>query len=433
MVKFLTVLSLLVALFTVATLPWVAPVLYTTFSVLQPQYVWFWAFEGIPAFKIFAGLALIAWMIQAFKKNIQYSVYKLPINKALFALTFFVNFSDLISSYPAGFSSVLVLEVFNTTILMYFCCLPLINNEKAVLCLTCAFIFTGIYYGYDANDAYFNNLWNRFDQGRLVGPSKGAYSDNNKFALLMVLCIPFLLLGFFHFKNLIVKLIMMLGMGMLMHGIFLTSSRGALLAIAGAVFVCTRVIHFSGFKKTFINVAILAGFVFVVLDQAGGTLSRSNEMVNANTRAGEEPMNPRIASWIVGFKLIKNHPLFGVGVYRFRTASAIEFPGESPHVAHNTLIKFSAESGLISGFLYLYTFWASYLMIRKINRHAGKDSIYRYSANSAFAALGGFFIGAIFADLDIFEPYYYLLMLLTACYVQVLALENASNSSVQLT
>lgn len=425
MVKILAILSLLFAVLTFITLPWVAPVLYTTYSILQPQYVWFWAFDGLEAFNILAGISLISWVIQAIKKNIQYDVYKLPINKALFALTFFFNLSDWVASYPGGSGSDAVLEIFNTIMLMHFCCLPLINNKKSVFYITLAFIITAVYYGYDANDAYFANDWSRFVQGRLNGPSNGAYNDNNKFAIIMVIGFPFLLLGFFYFKNIIVKSLMVFGMVMSLHGIFLTGSRGALLAIGVAVFVCTRVLNFSGFKKSFINLTILLGFIFVVLDQAGGTLSRSAEVVNTD-RQVVETVNPRVASWTVGMGLIRNHPFFGVGVHRFRIASAIEFPGKSPHVAHNTFITFSSANGLIAGLLYLYTFWASFVMIRKINKNFNKDSMYRYSANSAFAALGGFFIGSLFLDLIIYEPYYFLLLLITACYVQVIKSVNAN-------
>jgi hypothetical protein len=427
MVKLLAYLSLMYALVTLVSLPYISPVLYAAFSILQPQHVWFWAFDDISAFKITAGLSLISWVIQANKKNINYDVYKLPISKALFALTFFMNVSDWLASYGGSRMSDQVLGTFNTIILMFFCCLPLLNSEKPVKYLVYVFIITGVYYGYDANDAYFNNQWSRFSQGRLSGPENGAYNDNNKFALIMVIGFPFLLLGFFHFKNIVIKAVLVLGMVFCLHGIFLTGSRGALLAIGGAVFVCTRVLHFTGFKKAFINMAILAGFVFVVLDQAGMTLGRTSVAVNADAQTSEKPPNPRVLSWKVGMGLIKNHPLLGVGVYRFRIASATEFPGKSPHVAHNTFITFASCSGLMAGLLYLYTFWASFVMLRKINTCTNNGSVYRYSANSAFAALCGFFIGAIFLDLLIFEPYYFLLMLLTACYVQVMKLEKSSN------
>lgn len=429
MVKLLIIISLLFTALTFITLPWLAPVLYTAFSVLQPQYVWFWAFDGISAFKILAAISLLSWIIQASKNNIQYSVYKLSINKALFALAFFVNLSDWVSPYASTFGSDYVLEVFNTVMLMYFCSLPLINNEKSVYYVSFVFIITAFYYGYDGNMAYFGSDWSRFEQGRLIGPLRGAYNDNNKFALVMVIGFPFLLLGFFHFKNVFVKLIMIVAMVMSLHGIFLTSSRGALLAIAFSIFVCTKALHFTGFRKTFINIVILGGFCFVVFNQAGGTLSRSGEIINHDSQAKEEPMNPRIVSWTVGMKLIKNHPIFGVGVFRFQTASATEYPGESPHVAHNTFITFAVSSGLISGLLYLYTFWASFIMVRTVNKHTDSSSIYRYSANSAFAALVGFFVGAIFLDLIIYEAYYFLLMLLTACYVQTLTLQNKINTS----
>lgn len=430
MVKLITILSMFFALFTLATLPWVSPVLYTTFSILQPQYVWFWAFEGIPAFKILAGLTLVSWIIQASQKKIDYSIYKLPINKALLTLTFIVNLSHWFATYNGGIGAELIMGVFNTTILLYFTCIALINCKDGVRYVTYGFLLTAIYYGYDANNAYFSNDWSRFYQGRLGGPRQGAYDDNNKFAILMAVGFPFLLLGFFYFKHFAVKLLMILGMIWVAHGIFLTGSRGALLALGAGVFVCTRVLDLSGMKKKLINFIILIGFAVVVLDQAGGTLSRSKEVISHDGSA-EEPANPRLASWKVGLKLIANHPLLGVGVYGFRTASMIEFPGESPHVAHNTFITFAASSGLVCGLLYLYTFWASYKMLRKINKVAPKNSFNKYAANSAFCALGGFFVGAIFLDMVVFEPYYYLLMLLTAAYFQVMHTKKSDSNNME--
>jgi O-antigen ligase len=429
MVKLLTILSMLFALCTLMSLPWVAPVMYTTFSILQPQYVWFWAFDGIPAFNTFAGLTLVSWVIQASQKKIDFSIYALPINKALFLLALLFNMSNWLATYDGGVGVDLILDVFNTTMLLYFTSIALFNNESAVRYLTYGFILTAVYYGFDANMAYFENDWTRFIQGRLGGPARGAYSDNNKFAIMMVTGFPFLLLGFFHFKNIIIKTLLVLGMVWVVHGIFLTGSRGALLAIGAAVFISTRVINLTGAKRKLINFAILAGFVVVVIYQAGGTLSRSQEVVALGETA-EKPLNPRIMSWKVGLKIISDYPVFGVGVYGFRVASMLEHPGESPHVAHNTFLTFAANSGLPCGLLYLYTFWACFKMTRRINRTAPKNSFLKYSANSAFAALGGFFVGALFLDLIIFEPYYYLMMLVAASYFQVVSLEKSASKNV---
>jgi O-antigen ligase len=429
MVKLLTILSMLFALLTLVSLPWVAPVLYTTFSILQPQYVWFWAFDGIPAFNTLAGLTLVSWVIQASQKRIDFSIYALPINKALLLLALLFNMSNWLATYDGGVGADLILNIFNTTMLLYFTSIALFNNESAVRYLTYGFILTAVYYGYDANMAYFENDWSRFSQGRLGGPARGAYSDNNKFAIMMVTGFPFLLLGFFHFKNIIIKTLLVIGMVWVVHGIFLTESRGALLAIGAAVFISTRVINLTGAKRKLINFAILAGFVVVVIDQAGGTLSRTQKVV-ALRETAEEPLNPRIMSWKVGLKIISDYPVFGVGVYGFRRASMLEHPGESPHVAHNTFLTFAANSGLPCGLLYLYTFWACFKMTRRINRTAPKNSFFKYSANSAFAALGGFFVGALFLDLIIFEPYYYLMMLVAASYFQVVSLEKSAEKNV---
>lgn len=410
MVKIATLLAILLSFLTLTAYPWVSPVLYSVFSILQPQYVWFWAFDGIPAFKIFAGLALLSWIIQAAKGTISYEIYKLPINKALMLLTFLINLSHWLASYPGGVAAEIMQELFNIIMLMYFICIGLVANERAIKYICYGFILTGVYYGYDSNMAYFDMDWSRFQSGRLSGPSRGAYSDNNKFAILMVACFPFLLLGFFHFKSVWLKGLMVFGMAMIMHGIFLTGSRGGLLAVGAAVFFCTRSI-----KSKALNVVLLAGFVFVVLDQAGNVLGRSESVVTQTRTESEKPVNPRILSWSVGKDLIISNPLFGVGLHRFRIASMIEYPGKSPHVAHNTFITFAAGSGLACGIIYLFLFYKAYQMLKEIRKMPSRSN-YRYYAESAFAGLMGFFTGAIFLDMIVFEPFYYLLMIITACY-----------------
>ncbi|GEA10524.1 hypothetical protein KUL49_08990 [Alteromonas sp. KUL49] len=286
------------------------------------------------------------------------------------------------------------------------------------MCLV--FIVSGVYYAYDGNMAYFTGDWSRFEQGRLGGPAKGAYGDNNKFAVLLVITFPFLLFGFFFCKNVVLKTLTVVGMMLVIHCIFLTGSRGALLALGSSVFICSRSI-----KSRFFSYAIVVAFIAVVILQAQGTLNRGKEVVRNNE--AEEVMNPRIKSWTVGMKLMTHYPILGTGLYRFREASFFHYPGETPHVAHNTLITFTVSSGIVCGFLYLYLFYRSYKMRQEVIRKAKPDTLIVYAANSSFAALIGFFVGAIFLDMMIFEPFYYLIMLLTATYFLQNHINNPDN------
>ncbi|RDV29197.1 hypothetical protein DXV75_01680 [Alteromonas aestuariivivens] len=410
MVKLITILAMLAAMLSLLSLPWLAPGLYALYSILQPQFVWFWSFEGLPAFKFFAGLVLLSWLIQAFKSNIDFSIYKLPVNKALMLLALMVNLSHWFAPYPGGIPADLFQELFNTIILLYFACLPLLTNERALKFLGFSFLLSGAYYGFDANLAYFTGDWSHFQSGRLTGPSKGAYNDNNKFAVLFVVCVPYVLLGFFHFKNIVIKATMVLALGLIMHSILMTGSRGALLALGVAVLLCARTV-----KSKFFTYSIIAGFLVVVIYQGGNVLSRSQEMVTNSSASTQEPINPRIVSWLVGKDLILNHPILGVGLHRFKIASDIEYPGRSPHVAHNTLITFAAGSGILSGILYLYIFVCAFRMHRH-TQNSSKDETIRYYSNAAFIGMAGYFVGALFLDMLVFEPFYYLLMCLCICY-----------------
>jgi O-antigen ligase len=115
---------------------------------------------------------------------------------------------------------------------------------------------------------------------------------------------------------------------------------------------------------------------------------------------------------MVGKKLILEYPLLGAGPQRFQMASMQLFPGESVHVAHNTFINFSANTGLPVGLLFLSMFWFNY----KNFQYCKKNKIEKYPIldfvdKSCASALIAYFIAALFLDMIIFEAFYFILML----------------------
>jgi hypothetical protein len=412
MIKILTIIAIAMALLLIVSAPYVAAILYAIVSILQPHYVWFWAFEGFSIFKISAGIAIIAWFIQMIRGQINWQVYNTGIFYAMCLIGLFFYVSDALSPFPNYSSMVgssVVIEVYTTILIMSFVTLGLINNKTALKLLIFTLLFATIYYTYWANSAYLASDWTQFTSGRLDGPLGSPYRDGNIFSILFVIGLPFILFAIYQTDKKWQQILIIICIPFLWHALILCASRGALLSAGVSTLVAAWMIKSKAF-----NIVLIAGIFVFVVDQGGELLARTTETVRlAETRA-EKPIDPRILSWEMGIELIKKHPVLGAGPQRFLEASRFYFPGRTPHVAHNTFLNFSANTGLITGITYLSFFWLSrkmYLWNKKaLEKHP--DELHSYVNKASICSLIGFFIGALFLDLIIFEPFYFLLLII---------------------
>lgn len=355
MVKWLSILAIIGAALLLFSAPWVAGLAYTTVSLMQPQYIWFWSFEDFPLFKLTAGLAIIAWCIQALRGHIRWEVYREGMVVAIVLLWLIFQLSGLFAPFDDSFAAVkahVVTGTLNSIVIMFLVIIGLINNEKVLERFAWVIIITGLYYTWWANAAYLGNEWDKFQGGRL---------------------------------------------------------NGALISIAVSTLLAAFML-----KSRLLNMALIAGFVVFLVYQGGPLINRSVDTVQDSREQREGPINPRILSWQVGIDLIKQYPVLGVGPQRFRTASFTLYPGRSPHVAHSTLLNFAANTGIFAAAIYLYFFFAAYKMYRYGRQFSPPGSAHHYLSQSCTCALAGFFVGAIFLDLIIFEPFYFLLVMCCA-------------------
>jgi len=260
-----------------------------------------------------------------------------------------------------------------------------------------------------------------FASGRLKSPSGTSIGDQNALSALLVMGMPFLLIGYFYVKSKMLKLFCLGMIPILWHSLFLFGSRGALIALAVTTYFALKMLgehkreelQFVKFKQVgLFKKIIVLGFIAAVFTQGGIMLSRTTETADRATQDSVESINPRLVSWTVGKKLILDFPLLGVGPQRFQMASGTLYPGESAHVAHNTFINFAANTGLPVGFLFLSMFWFSYKNFQycKINQ-IEKYPILDFVDKSCASSLIAYFVAALFLDMIIFEAFYFILML----------------------
>lgn len=424
---------LIVALLSLTSffIPWLAPALYHLASLLQPQALWPWRFNGIPIFKIFAGLTLLIACYQLFTSKAQASIYRSGFTYAMVALFVARNASHRLSPFGAPdpgdqYFINIITDTTNTIFIMYMATLAILNEERHLKIMSGLLIGVACYFVYWANLPYIQQEWYRFHQGRLIGLYDSQYADGNVLSVLLVIGYPFLAIKYFHTKELIPKACLAIAVLMLWHALFLFGSRGALIAL-----VVTSAFLYKHITSKLTKILLVTGFTAAVLTQGGAMLERSTETVGASQQDTGEPLNPRLVSWQVGGDLFLNYPLLGVGPGRFLIASTTLYPGRSPHVAHNTLISLAAESGLFAAIAFIVLLvgaWKVHKLISS-NRTIISDDVVQIS-QASIAAIAGFAVCSVFLDLTIFEPLYFLIIMIQI--QQHCAIKSINNHQIWL-
>ena len=157
----------------------------------------------------------------------------------------------------------------------------------------------------------------------------GGFGDPNDLGMLFCIAIPI----YFYFLNksrfILIRILWLMGVTVLLYGIYLTHSRGTLLSLLA-------LIGFYGWHKysraVVISVAVIAFPMAYALTRLS-TISSS-----------EASARGRIDAWAEGFFMLRSDPFFGVGHGLFTDYHHL--------VAHSSYVQTFAEIGLIG-----YFFW----------------------------------------------------------------------------
>ncbi len=161
----------------------------------------------------------------------------------------------------------------------------------------------------------------------------GLMNDPNDFGQILVCEIPLLFLLWRPKKLLRNLALVLVPAGVLVYGVYLTHSRGALLALLAVILIAARR-RIGTLPAGVIAVALFAG-AMALRFTGGRAISAS---------AGED----RTALWGGSMELLKSHLAFGIGIGRLP-----EFLG---HTAHNSILVCAAELGFFGLF-----FWSLFL------------------------------------------------------------------------
>ena len=294
-------------------------------------------------------------------------VLKTSQSLALVGLALAVVFSVLVAEHSPGGSVQAFMDYIPNALAYFLVCLHCNSKKKLkalVLMLLCVCLFVIAHGSLDllhgvpqlapmqpgqsgTEEASVVDVWNmehpyllatRDDAGKLLCRLRGLgiINDPNDFGQLTACVIPLMFIFWQAKKKLRNLVCVIVPACALIFGIYLTQSRGALVALTAMAVVAARR------RIGTLPALLLAGGLFIgamALHFTGGR--------EISTTAGED----RTILWGEGLELLKAHPLFGVGFEHMADFT------EEYRTAHNSLVVCAAELGLFG----LY-FWSLFLV-----------------------------------------------------------------------
>ena len=203
----------------------------------------------------------------------------------------------------------------------------------------------------------------------------GIFADPNDLALVMNTVLPLTLLLVMQSGSVLVRVYYFAITGVFMYSIWLTESRGGLLAF-GAMMI---LLFYRKFGKIIgVPAGVMVMAALLVLGPRMNTISTEDSSSYG-----------RLEAWSLAMDLFKGSPLFGIGYahfmdYHFRTA-------------HNSYLLCTAELGFFGLLPWLTMFYISYKNTRFVEKEllARGERTFAMYAHAAHLSLIVFFLGAL--------------------------------------
>lgn len=312
--------------------------LYLALTLIRPQ-DYMPGLTDVPLLPAVLMLAFVAWAIQARKR------FDVP-HFLLLPAFLVVGMASMVANHWVG-GALELLERFGPTVIAFFvfaaaCTTPRRVTIAMVVFVVCA----GVLAVHSIEQANTGVGWTGITLGedgrvRYVG----IFNDPNDLGLLFAATLP---MAFFlsSLGGLLRRLLWLAVAALLLYGIYLTNSRGAMLAVltVGGIFVWKRRGMFT------------AGVLGVLGLLAMRLLSSRMQELDPD----EESAFGRVDAWYEGIHMFFSKPLLGVGPGNFTDYNHL--------TAHNSWVLVLAETGFVGYTLWLafttYSFWMMLTVMR---------------------------------------------------------------------
>lgn len=371
--------------------------IYVALTIVRPQdYVA--GLTGMPLLPVVLILAFLCWIGSKDKTTAAPQFTLLP------AFLLVLMFSQVVNGWTGG--ALDQLEKFGPTAISFFIFAAACTTQRRLtismgVVVLCAMVLAL----HGAEQARTGIGWTGtplIEDGRIQ--YVGIFNDPNDLGLLFVAAIP-MAIFLRRFGGLLGRLFWLAGAVLLLCGVYLTNSRGAMLAVlvVAGVYIWHR--------RGPVTAGTLGALGLIGMQALS---SRMHEL-----DAGEESASGRVDAWYSGMHMFLSHPLFGVGAGNFTEYNDL--------TAHNSFVLVLAETGFVGFLLWLafvgYSFRMMLAVLRlKLEPADDVDMTTRYQSERAIAltlllTLCGLFSAAFFLSRSYMIVLYLLIAMVVGYYV----------------
>jgi probable O-glycosylation ligase (exosortase A-associated) len=378
---------------------------YYIYAVLRPQFLWEWALPVVPWSSIvgWTTIGSVVLLPPALPAGLEArgggSRFTLA-HKAVLLFGFWVCMTYFTARSPETSYPYLIdyIKIFLMFVIGSYALRTVGEIWMLFLCMAAILGYIAL----EMNDLYLRSQYLYLYRRGYCG------LDNNGAGLLLAMGVP---LCFYAWEGMTSRFrwIFLALLPVLLHAVFLSYSRGAMLSIIpGALQWLLR----SRYK---IKVALLLTALCMLIPVLAGKeiQARFESTADYNSDASA---NSRLTTWKIGWQMALENPIFGLGIRNsnlFTYDYGADIPGRT---IHSQYLQTAADSGLVALALYLgalFLVWRSTCRVMRETKR--RKDVEGLRARSIAAGIEGsmlvFCFGAAFLSMETFEtPYIMLLM-----------------------
>ena len=381
---------------------------YWLIAVMPLDQHWFWGREIFPSFtiiKILGLLSLAGALIKIASGNVRLALlFNNSVARwflaslALLALGALRSHPEVASVAFSHLTSILIL--FLTVLLMVD---SPVRLHRTVLVAIGAAAFASLY-TIKGGSAY-----PAIASGDGFRPS-GIFSDANQYALIVDIWAPVAFLLASAKRPSWERLFCFGCLVAILMGTTLAASRGGFLGLLASVFyLVTRS------RKPIRNLLAAGALIFPLVLFSPSSLMRR---VKNPALGDQQAQVARIWAWKGGLKMMRTHPLLGIGMHNFKgLILQYEEPEEKfESLAHNSYLEIGAEDGIPAMFLYIGLLGATFWLLERCRRRlqGANATLFPDIALGLQAGLISYIISSFFMSAW-WEKMFWLLIFLTMC------------------
>jgi O-antigen ligase len=288
-----------------------------------------------------------------------------------------------------------------------------VTDRKKLKIVTWSLVLFSLLLGLQAYEV----PWRSFAQGRLESVGGADFSDANRFGGFMAAMLFIIGCQFLNSSRIRDRALLFLAGGFTANAVILTRSRGALLGLAVGMLVAF--IFSSPRHRKIIVVGLLAAGLGIAYLSDDTFLERSSTIVVESSDERDASASSRLEIWKGGLKMLKAHPLLGVGPGNFYQYIGSYQPLHPGRDAHNTLVRCAGELGLVGSFVFVYLVFNAFRILRQCIRDA---SLFPPEVEKDFQLMSLGYMAALFAMLGygmtgtlIYTEYLWWMLIMPVC------------------